>query len=872
MSDYKKLFEGFQKFIKEEEINEVTEDELVDIEQVLNNLKPSDLPFGDIFGDKMRLIQPLPTQDENLDYLKNILGRSGYDPDFSTGRATYYTITFRGAGDDGSSTTVIITHEQSDAVFALKPGEAEEEYLERVNRFQKREVKIGKLLQKGSRLYDIAKKSQNEVEKLGDPPPLPTEGDSAPTKKELDDNFAQHRRTLMDKEDKAQKDLGKLQDVFQDFTSKAGGDVNPFQKLASWWNKKSTYYRENPEAAASGESVGEYSIIYTRHPIDVLRMSDFDNIESCHSPRSRGGGATYYKCAVAEAHGEGAVAYVVKNATLDRLKEEWGAESVQDLLDKFQSADEEFFKDTERGTGAVTPVSRIRLKQYRNPSAEVSLAVPEERIYGRKWPSFRKTVTQWAKDTQAKEIKKLEATKDSDNPYENAFDDDGALNLRNWERYGGSYQDTSDSTLFHNLLGYQTVGSARVDSTTEDSIELNSNVAAEWERAVQELVTHWNGRYQAIEVRGEVEDYDEEAYISVSARYIIKIDEDEFVHSAFQDQTRKAIESIPDELRNYGYDWLEDYIRYTVEGGAVVMEIPIDMEDMNPDGGGGVAYDPDNFIQICTALDEKDDMADGVTEVARGTLKRQGILEGAALIELARSLADESWYEWDYDVDDDWDPTQVEVETKTYVNFNELIKQIPVKFSTQLKVPTQDFTAELHGSQIAIIETWENQGGGRAYRVRSEEFGDETGMDVANKAAALEYIQWEVSKLILRPPGGWPGQISRSRYKSSRDFNLAIRNLMREEAGGVAGEFAYPNSETWVAGPDADDEYKVEYSMRLTDSDPDEVVKNAHTIIVNTDDEDIQRNIFLKAFAQVLKLPGASVNETRKYFNKFNIF
>ena len=69
MSNYKKLFEGFQNFIKEEEINEVTEEELVDIEQVLNDLKPSDLPFGDIFGDKMRLIQPLPTQDENLDYL-----------------------------------------------------------------------------------------------------------------------------------------------------------------------------------------------------------------------------------------------------------------------------------------------------------------------------------------------------------------------------------------------------------------------------------------------------------------------------------------------------------------------------------------------------------------------------------------------------------------------------------------------------------------------------------------------------------------------------------------------------------------------------------------------------------------------------------
>ena len=116
MSNYKKLFEGFQNFIKEEEINEVTEEELVDIEKVLNDLKPSDLPFGDIFGDKMRLIQPLPTQDENLDYLKNILGRSGYKSDFSTGRASYYVVNLPGGvnskGEPIKPSSMRLTREQ----------------------------------------------------------------------------------------------------------------------------------------------------------------------------------------------------------------------------------------------------------------------------------------------------------------------------------------------------------------------------------------------------------------------------------------------------------------------------------------------------------------------------------------------------------------------------------------------------------------------------------------------------------------------------------------------------------------------------------------------------------------------------------------
>ena len=54
-------------------------------------------------------------------------------------------------------------------------------------------------------------------------------------------------------------------------------------------------------------------------PIDVMRMSDFDNIESCHSPPSRRGDNSYYKCAVAEAHGHGPVAYVVRNEDLNEL-------------------------------------------------------------------------------------------------------------------------------------------------------------------------------------------------------------------------------------------------------------------------------------------------------------------------------------------------------------------------------------------------------------------------------------------------------------------------------------------------------------------------------------------------------------------------
>ena len=558
MSDYKKLFEGFKNYIKEEEIKEVTEEELGDIEDILLTLTPEDLPFGDIFGDKMRLIKPLPTQDENMDYLKNILNRSGYEPDFGTGRATYYTLTMRSPGDDRSSITTILTPDQRESVFTRKPGETEEEYSERTSRFQKKEVKIGKLLQKGSRLFDIAKKSYKEFENITLSPR--DFGIDADWNADDADDIAKvkkYREAASKAEVEAEKKMASLQDVFQDYTSRPTGDVNPFQKLASWWNKKSTYYRENPDAAASGESTGEYSIIYTRHPIDVLRMSDFDNIESCHSPTSRGGGGTYYKCAVAEAHGEGALAYVVRNEDLYNLLNDYDEEEAKDLqglLDFYQSEDKEFFADPERGEGDIKPVSRLRLKQYRSPVAEVGLAVPEERVYGRKFPSFKKAVIQWAKDTQAKEIEKIEATKNSENPEENLFDDD-ALDLRKWERYGGTYQDTPDSTLFYNLLGYTTVGSARIDSSTEDNLSLNSSVIDQWEQEVNATQEHYNNHMQSIQVEASVEDDGAgEAYIGVHAEFKLRIPESEFLYSAFNDETRNAILEIPSTLNDYGYN------------------------------------------------------------------------------------------------------------------------------------------------------------------------------------------------------------------------------------------------------------------------------------------------------------------------------
>ena len=123
---FHKFYENWNKFLKEEEeINEVTEEELDHISDILHDLKYDDLPFGNMFGDKTRLIQPMMTKDENIKTLKELLEKSGYVPDFATGKATYYTVTFPPTRADERPTTLILTTAQHN-LLNKKEGESEE--------------------------------------------------------------------------------------------------------------------------------------------------------------------------------------------------------------------------------------------------------------------------------------------------------------------------------------------------------------------------------------------------------------------------------------------------------------------------------------------------------------------------------------------------------------------------------------------------------------------------------------------------------------------------------------------------------------------------------------------------------------------------
>ena len=163
------FLQGWKQFLNEnKQLDEVTEEELSDIDDVLLGLDPKDLSFNNLFGDKMRLVIPLKEKDPLKD-LTEFLEENGYEPDYTTGLATYYTITL--AGKEGERPTTLIMNSKQKQVVIDKEGEVykrerdtDETYEARKKMVRKKQVKIGKLLQKGARLWDKARDSQKEYQ------------------------------------------------------------------------------------------------------------------------------------------------------------------------------------------------------------------------------------------------------------------------------------------------------------------------------------------------------------------------------------------------------------------------------------------------------------------------------------------------------------------------------------------------------------------------------------------------------------------------------------------------------------------------------------------------------------------------------------
>src|SRR3990167_1331598 len=141
------------------------------------------------------------------------------------------------------------------------------------------------------------------------------------------------------------KFLQKMKTLFATWNGTGETGLAEIKKIMPAFNLQNSGFVDFEEALESYEKEGiatDLSILISRHPIDVVRMSDFDHIKSCHSE-----GGSYFHCAVQEMQGHGLVAYVVKT----------------DDLSKISLQSDEIFKDKQRKIDGIVPLSRIRLRR-----------------------------------------------------------------------------------------------------------------------------------------------------------------------------------------------------------------------------------------------------------------------------------------------------------------------------------------------------------------------------------------------------------------------------------------------------------------------------------------------------------------------------
>lgn len=158
-----------------------------------------------------------------------------------------------------------------------------------------------------------------------------------------------------------------------------------------------------------------YSIILSRAPVDIVRMSDHRNINSCHE---RGG--SYFRCAIQEALTGGAIAYLIHKDSLDNISEE-------------ELQNDDLFKDSDRGIrGVEPPLARLRIRRIENQDNGMEYAFPELKIYGDKSiPGFYGSVRDFIQSKQNLDFEKLQAEFISGSPY-----------IR-----GGSYEDNDGTDI-----------------------------------------------------------------------------------------------------------------------------------------------------------------------------------------------------------------------------------------------------------------------------------------------------------------------------------------------------------------------------------------------------------------------------------------
>ena len=640
-------------------LREIDEEEYTQIERALDEMGPEDLAFNELFGGKNRVLIPFPVADT-----KSELGRFINIVNPPPGKFVHF------------DNNPWIADFQTGLMTRNKPLGKDEQYRElgalafggeQVER-KKESMKIGKWLAAVERalkgLVEWHKIWQSDDEKAIDAHEKTWEKKTRPMLLKL---LGVSRYHQLDK-----------RFMLNDTDIYAGEKIlKAIADLRKYWQQNADYIKKNPEGI---KKAGAYYIIITRHPIDVLRMSDFDEIYSCHSPPShhRQSGESFYKCAVAEAHGHGAVAYAVGGDDLEKAYQTMPGYPLDDPLElndieSFQEG--EIFWDDKRDEGFIEPVSRLRLRQVRyyedRPDDDgVQLAIPEEKVYGKKIPGFRETVFDWARENQKEAISGVPVKKGE--PFIGG--EVLGVDLERFVKFGGSYEDNKIHVLIPNFLGMVGFGDVIQDTRTEDQLD-NIAIAGTIEqleaqaRDVLNLYGTFGDTDGEFKVSYDVtDDYDGVPYISPTVSLHLEWDSDSWKILP----NWEVMRYLPHEYEDYGYSFLDPKhtrVHTYRDNGQIGIKLGIEKELLDPNRVGAYysADDFEEFLDHVASLSRDGRTMEGIRQLTERFLKREGVIDGGVVIKLGYDIQNEEFtsYEWDFRVEEGYELDEFELISAT---------------------------------------------------------------------------------------------------------------------------------------------------------------------------------------------------------------
>jgi hypothetical protein len=680
--------------VNEKVLREVTEDEMRVLEDVLDDLDPANLPLNDLFSGKMRTVIPFPTLDPSTELGKfaEFFRSQEYDVDWEKGMV-YAERDLRTAD------------ELMDTLIGMQAGQPEKKKVKKI------QMKIGKLFSKLADLsrrkdemyQKVYKHADNINYKLADGRGIDTPNrvtgkmlKAALDKKEYE-NFERINTQIY------------LYVVNPGVAGAAGYDLTDLAtQYGEYWKKNAGYIKKE----INNIDNDKFSIIITRHPIDVLRMSDFDEITSCHSPASRANAyQSYYKCAVAEAQGHGAVAYVVKTEELLSATNTGNIDSAEQEIQEG-----EIFADDKRPfTGDIEPVSRTRIRHVRYYEGDEppkryddgqDVGMPEKRVYGADIPGLANQVTDWARSNQEEVIQNM--------PKEN-----GKINLDRFMIFGGSYEDTANAEgralLMRQLLGAEqsVSGKMKQNTDTEETLDadLIGDVIAQYEGQCEEIMNEFNNRMAQTYTDYEVgDDGGDGAYIRPFAAFIAKwpIDEWKRLPSNAEEVVWDSVDYINERFGDLFVPSKHSTPTLRKVREEIHLTIQVNFEHPEIYGGSYMAM-PDEYQEALDKIDVMiDDRRDTWEAILTEHFKRNGQMEGGDYINLAMEIEDGGLTSYEWDLETDGEYSESYESTARYTHYYdpedlglgiEVLKQI---------VDSRDFRIELRKQLLEAPREAEN--------------------------------------------------------------------------------------------------------------------------------------------------------------------